>query len=68
VTETMYEQSGIEELAMTLYFMATHPYDAVYVKPQTVWHNASNKTYWREQAIIFRRVLRASEQHGKVEA
>jgi hypothetical protein len=67
MTKTMYEESGIEELAIALYFQALYPDGATHIKPTTVWHNASNKPFWRARAVTHRQVLRAVENDIRME-
>jgi hypothetical protein len=67
MTKTMYEESGIEELAIALYFLALYPDSDTNIKPATVWHNASNKQFWRAKAITLRMIERAVKDNVRAE-
>jgi len=56
-----------DDLAVALYFITMFP-EGSNVSPLAVWHNASNKQYWRARAIYLKTTVVAIKMLSKVEA
>jgi hypothetical protein len=64
----MYEESGIEEMAMALYFVTIYPYGANEIKPKTLWTQAggTSRRVYRQRAALLRSALRAAQNNTRV--